>query len=75
MTLATAIAATSAYTAFAVLLTTRQSHVLLQTVIEETVRTNISTVANELVDTIRDQNSMYLPVASYPATQLSGPSL
>ena len=74
MTLATAIAATSAYTAFAVLLTTRQSHALLQTVIEETVRTNISTVANELVGTIRDQNSMYLPVASYPATNSPDPA-
>jgi hypothetical protein len=73
LTLATGIVATSAYAAIAVFLTTRQFDAFLQTTIEQSVRANISIATNELLSTIWQQNSTYLPTASYPPTNSPDP--
>jgi len=68
LTLATGIVATSAYAAFAALLTTKQFDAFLRTAIEQSVRRNIAAVTDELVNTVRQQNSAYVPATSYPPT-------
>jgi hypothetical protein len=73
LTLATGIVATSAYAAFTVLLTTKQFDAFLRTTIEQSVRNNIATATAELTNTVRQQNSAYVPVTSYPATNSPDP--
>jgi hypothetical protein len=74
LTLATGLAATSAYTAFTVFFTAKQFDTFLRATIEQSVHDNISNVTNELLDIIRSQNSSYMPAASYPARNSPDPA-
>src|SRR5260370_26162353 len=62
LTLATGIVATSAYAAFAVLLTTKQFDAFLRTTIEQSVEEHVSLATGQLLSIIRQQNSIYIPV-------------
>ncbi len=74
LTLATGIVATSAYAAFTALLTAKQFDAFLRTTIEQSVRRDIASATDELISTVRQQNSTYLPVASYPPTNSPDPA-
>jgi hypothetical protein len=74
LTLATGIAATSVYAVFAALLTTEQFYTLLRATVEQSVRDNVSTAKDELLDTIRNQSVAYMPAASYPASNSPDPA-
>jgi hypothetical protein len=74
LTLATGIVATSAYAAFTVLLTTKQFDAFLRTTIEQSVRENIASATDELLNTVRRHSSVHVPATSYPPTNSPDPA-
>lgn len=68
LTLATGITATAVYASLSILLTTRQLDAFMRTTIQQSVDTQIAHATSELLATVRNQQTTYLPLASYPPT-------